>query len=271
MKITLPTQSKLRTKDFTFGVATASFQIEGAATTRLPSIWDTFCTTPGVIKDNSNGDVACDHLARWEEDIDLILALGVDSYRFSVSWPRVINQDGSINEQGMGFYVRLLDRLNQHNIKAFVTLYHWDLPQYLEDEGGWLNRQTAYRFSEYVDKVSRAFGERVHSYATLNEPFCSAYLGYEMGIHAPGLKSKDYGKKAAHHLLLAHGLAMQVLKQNSPSIAAGIVLNFTPGYALSDDPADFLAAKRADDNFNQWYIKPVIDGQYPALINDLPL
>ncbi len=270
MKITLPQHSAMTSREFTYGVATASFQIEGAADQRLPTIWDTFCATPGKIKDGSNGDVACDHLNRWQQDVDLIMSLGVDAYRFSIAWGRVINLDGSINQAGVDFYIRLLDKLEQHKIKAFVTLFHWDLPQHLQEQGGWLNRHTAYLFADYVDLISQALGDRVHSYATLNEPFCSAYLGHEIGIHAPGLASKQYGKKAAHHLLLAHGLAMQVLQKNSPNSRNGIVLNFTPGYAHTDDPRDIAAAKLADDHFNQWYIKPIIDGRYPDLIKQLP-
>lgn len=271
MTITLPKQSKMLSPEFIYGVATASFQIEGAAQSRLPCIWDTFCNTPGKIKDNSNGEVACDHIKHWQQDVDLIASLGVDAYRFSVSWPRVIKLDGSINAEGLEFYIQLLDELNRRNIKPYVTLFHWDLPQHLEDGGGWLNRETAYRFADYVDLVSNAFGDRVNSYATLNEPFCPAYLGYEIGIHAPGIKGKEFGKKAAHHLLLGHGLAMAVLQKNSPNSQNGIVLNFTPAYAVSEQPEDIAAAELADAHFNQWYIKPIIDGCYPALFNQLPL
>ena len=195
MKITLADSSPLLNPEFVFGVATASFQIEGAADSREPCIWDTFCAQPGRIKDGSDGLTACDHVARWREDVELIAALGVDAYRFSVAWGRVIRADGSINQAGLDFYIQLLDALKARNIKAFVTLYHWDLPQYLQDEGGWLNRATAYKFAEYADIVSRAFGDRVHSYATLNEPFCSAYLSYEAGIHAPGVQNRQHGRQ----------------------------------------------------------------------------
>ncbi len=263
MKIALPTDSKLNSKQFLFGVATASFQIEGGADSRLPCIWDTFCATPGKIRDGSDGLTACDHVRLWRDDVALIKSLGVDAYRLSISWPRVMHQDGSLNTQGVDFYIQLLDELKANQIKAFVTLYHWDLPQHLEDNGGWLNRETAYLFADYADKISRAFGDRVYSYATLNEPFCSSYLGYEAGIHAPGLKSKAFGRQSAHHLLLAHGLALQVLKKNSPHTMNGLVLNFTPCYPQSDDPADIAAAQLADDYFNQWYIKPVMEGCYP--------
>ncbi|MCE9686502.1 GH1 family beta-glucosidase [Shewanella sp. AS16] len=269
MKISLPQDSRLMSEHFIYGVATASFQIEGSAASRLPCIWDTFCATPGKIRDGSNGDSACEHIDRWQQDVELIAALGVDAYRLSVSWGRVLHRDGSINTQGAQFYIDLLDELKRRNIKAFVTLYHWDLPQHIEDKGGWLNRETPYLFRDYADKISRLFGDRVYSYATLNEPFCSSYLGYETGIHAPGLAKKAYGRQAAHHLLLAHGLAMQVLQNNSPHSLNGIVLNFTPCYPQSTDDADITAAKLADDYFNQWYIKPILDGAYPALLETL--
>jgi beta-glucosidase len=256
--------------DFIYGVATASFQIEGGASSRLPCIWDTFCNTPGKVADGSNGQVACDHFNLWQQDVELIDSLGVDAYRLSISWPRVIKQSGELNQEGVDYYLAILDELKARNIKAFVTLYHWDLPQYLEDNGGWLNRETAYKFQDYADKISTAFGDRVYAYATLNEPFCSAFLGYEAGIHAPGIKGKEFGKKAAHHLLLAHGLAMQVLEKNSPNSKNGIVLNFTPCYPESDSAADIAATAFADDYFNQWYIKPLFDAQYPEILAQLP-
>ncbi|WP_284246584.1 GH1 family beta-glucosidase [Thalassotalea insulae] len=270
MKLTLPHESRMKSKDFTYGVATAAFQIEGGIEQRLPCIWDTFCEKPDTIADNSNGAIACDHFHLWQQDIEMIKALNVDAYRLSVSWGRVINQDGTVNQSGIQFYLQLLDLLNQYNIKVFITLYHWDLPQYLEDNGGWLNRETAYQFQHYTEQVVNAFGDRVYSYATLNEPFCSAYLGYELGIHAPGIKGKKYGRKAAHHLLLAHGLAMQVLNKHSPKTLNGIVLNFTPAYPATDSESDIAAAKFADDYLNQWYIKPIIDGQYPEILAQLP-
>ncbi|WP_166420715.1 GH1 family beta-glucosidase [Pseudoalteromonas sp. Z1A8] len=269
-KISLPFNSPLLTKDFVYGVATASFQIEGGYEHRLPCIWDTFCSTAGKIADNSHGHIACDHYNNWQQDIDLIESLGVDAYRLSISWPRVMTQDGKLNPVGVKFYTDILDELKRKNIKAFVTLYHWDLPQHLEDEGGWLNRKTAYAFEKYVELITNTFGTRVYSYATLNEPFCSAFLGYEIGIHAPGLVGKQYGKKAAHHLLLAHGLAMNVLNKTSPNTQNGIVLNFTPAYPLTDNQQDIDSAKYADDYLNQWYMKPIMDGKYPDIINQLP-
>ena len=270
MTISLPENSILNKKQFLYGVATASFQIEGGIEHRLPCIWDTFCATPGKIADGSDGSIACDHFNRWKDDIDLIESMGVDAYRLSISWPRVMHQDGTLNSQGIEFYINLLDELKARNIKAFVTLYHWDLPQYLEDQGGWLNRDTAYAFEQYVDLVTKALGDRVYSYATLNEPFCSAFLGYEIGVHAPGKVGKEFGKKAAHHLLLAHGLGMRVLQKNSPDSLNGIVLNFTPCYPLNDSAEDNKAADYADDYFNQWYIKPLFDKVYPAINEQLP-
>ncbi|RJF33043.1 GH1 family beta-glucosidase [Pseudoalteromonas gelatinilytica] len=265
--ISLLPDSSLLKPEFTFGVATASFQIEGARDKRLDCIWDTFCEKPGAIADQSHGDVACDHVARWQQDVEMIADLAVDAYRLSISWPRVMLQDGSVNEQGMAFYAQLLSALKARNIKTYVTLYHWDLPQYLEDNGGWLNRDTAYKFKEYTELVTQHLGHLVDSFATLNEPFCSAYLGYEVGVHAPGIKSQQAGRQAAHHLLLAHGLAMQVLRKNCPDTEAGIVLNFSPTYPLTAN--DKKAAELADQYHNQWYIKAVLEGAYPSLLDDL--
>lgn len=271
MKIfNLPTNSNLRKKDFLYGVATASFQIEGSVESRLPCIWDTFCDTPGKIADASDGRIACDHINRWREDVAIMEELGVDAYRFSVSWPRVITKDGQLNHEGVAFYLELLDTLNEKQIKPFVTLYHWDLPQHLEDKGGWLNRTTAHQFQRYVELIVEAFGHRVYSYATFNEPYCSAFLGYEIGVHAPGKASKEYGRKAAHHILLAHGLAMNVLRKNSPDTMNGIVLNFTPCYSASSSEADKIATDLADQYINQWYIKPIMDKRYPDIIDMLP-
>ena len=270
MKLHLPSDSPVNAPDFIFGAATSALQIEGADEGRLPSIWDVFCDTPGNIRDHSTARVACDHVTRWAEDVRIMASLGLDAYRFSISWPRVIRQDGTVNQQGMAFYLRLLDRLNELGIKPFVTLYHWDLPQHLQDQGGWLNRDTAWRFEAYADHVTRAFGSRVYSYATLNEPYCSAYLGHETGVHAPGLTSRSAGKQAAHHLLLAHGLAMQVLRANAPVARNGIVVNLTPFYPATESPADQAAVRLADDTDNHWYLRPLLEGRYPDLVEALP-
>ena len=209
-KFQLPQDSKLRSPEFLFGVATSSYQIEGGAQLggRTPSIWDTFCNKPGAVDNADNGDVACDHFHLWKQDIEMIQGLGVGAYRLSMAWPRIIPEDGKVNEEGLKFYEQIIDECHARGLKVFVTLYHWDLPQYLEDKGGWLNRETAYKFEEYAKVVSAYFGDKIDSYATLNEPFCSAYLGYRWGEHAPGLKGEREGFLSAHHLMLAHGLAI---------------------------------------------------------------
>ncbi len=268
-KISLPENSKLLSSDFVFGVATSSFQIEGAAEERELTIWDTFCQQPGRIKDGSDGLVACEHVERWREDTDLIASLGVDAYRFSIAWGRVIRADGSVNEEGLAFYVNLVDVLETLGISAHVTLYHWDLPQYLEDRGGWLNRETAHKFAEYAEVIVKALGDKVASYATLNEPFCSAYLSYEAGIHAPGLKDRKKGRQAAHNLLLAHGLAMPILRKHAPNAEHGIVLNFSPCYPASNSEADHNAANLAHNYHNLWYLQPILTGSYPSILERL--
>lgn len=270
MTIHLGDQSPLMKRDFCFGVATASFQIEGGIAHRDPCIWDTFCKIDGAIADASDGSVACDHYHRWEQDFALIESLGVDAYRFSISWPRVMDSNGQLKPEGVAFYLKQLTWLNQKGIKAFVTLYHWDLPQFIEENGGWLNRETAYLYEHYVDQITQAFGDKVYSYATFNEPFCSAYLGYEIGIHAPGITGAKNGRAAAHHILLAHGLGMQVIRRNAPSAQAGIVLNITPTYAASSKEEDVTAATLADTLLNQWLFQPVLKGSYPDEVMRIP-
>ncbi|TLU66838.1 beta-glucosidase [Thalassotalea litorea] len=267
MKLSLPQDSRMLDKEFTFGVATASFQIEGGINSRQTCIWDTFCAKPDTIADTSDGSVACDHFNLWNDDVNLIADMGVDAYRLSLAWGRVLNKDGTANSQGIEFYRNLLSGLKAKNIKTFVTLYHWDLPQHLEDNGGWLNRQTAHEFQRYADVASRELADLVDSWATLNEPFCSSYLGYEIGIHAPGKSQQAFGRQSAHHLLLAHGLAMQVLQKNCPNSLNGIVLNFTPGYAATDSDADKQATAYANDYFNWWYSRPIFEGKYPDIID----
>lgn len=270
MTIQLNANSPLLDGDFSFGVATASFQIEGGIEHRDPCIWDTFCEIDGNIADGSDGSVACNHYHLWEQDFDLIKSLNVDAYRFSISWPRVMDCNGELKEEGVAFYIKQLDWLKANGIKAFVTLYHWDLPQFIEENGGWLNRETAYLYEHYVEKITQAFGDRVYSYATFNEPFCSAYLGYELGIHAPGKTGTANGRAAAHHILLAHGLGMQVLRKNAPNALSGIVLNITPTYPASSDPEDVAAARLADQLLNQWLFQPVLAGNYPAEVMRIP-
>ena len=268
MSITLPTQSTMLTSDFIFGVATASFQIEGATQidNRLPSIWDTFCATPGKVKGADNGDIACDHYHLWEQDIQLIKDLGVDAYRLSIAWPRVMDKNGEANQAGLNFYRQLLKKLKAEGLTVFVTLYHWDLPQHLEDKGGWLNRETAYRFKDYTDLVTQELAEWVDSWATFNEPFCAAILGYELGIHAPGLSKPEYGRQAAHHILLAHGLALPVIRKNAPASQVGIVLNMNRSYAASEKAEDQFACLMRDTLDNQFFIEPLMTGQYPQIL-----
>ena len=258
--------SKLNDPKFLFGVATASYQIEGATNVdeRCPSIWDTFCATPGAVYKQHNGDVACNHYNLYQQDVDLISSLGVDAYRFSIAWPRIIRADGSVNQKGLDFYDRLITSLEEKNITIMATLYHWDLPQYLEDKGGWLNRDTSTKFAEYVEVVSSYFGNRIDFYITLNEPWCSAYHGYRYGIHAPGIADEKSGFLACHNLLLAHGLAMPILRKNADNSKHGIVLNFTPNYPVDDSSIE--AAKFADDEHTHWFIKPLMEASYPESV-----
>lgn len=267
-KIVLPEQSKMLQPDFIFGVATSSFQIEGGRDLRQKNIWDTFCTGPNIL-DKSNGDIACDHFHRWEEDVEHIQALNVDAYRMSIAWPRVLHQDGSLNEAGLAFYEAVIDKVKALGKKVFVTLYHWDLPQHLEDQGGWLNRDTAHAFAAYADIVSQRLGDKVDAWTTLNEPFCAGHLSYEAGVHAPGLTGRKNGRQASHNLLLAHGLALPILRKNCPHAQHGIVLNIHPGYAASDSPADIEATELATQYLFTWYIDAVLKGEYPEVINHL--
>ncbi|RDI96294.1 beta-glucosidase [Meiothermus sp. QL-1] len=252
--------------DFTWGTATSAYQIEGAVAEdgRGVSIWDTFSHTPGKTHGGETGDVACDHYHRYLEDIALMRALGVNAYRFSLAWPRVFPEgQGVPNPKGLAFYDRLVDALLTAGITPWVTLYHWDLPQALEDRGGWPARETAYAFAAYADGVSRHLGDRVKHWITLNEPWCSAYLGYGAGVHAPGKQDLGLFLAAAHHLLLGHGLAVNVLRQNVPDARVGITLNLSPGHPASPHPDDVAAARRYDGFQNRWYLDPLYGYGYP--------
>ena len=249
------------------GTATAAYQIEGAVDEdgRKPSIWDTFSHTPGRIITGENGDQACDHYHRMAEDVDLLAGLGVDAYRFSVSWPRVIPDGaGPVNPLGVDFYSRLVDTLLDRGVTPLLTLYHWDLPQPLEDLGGWTNRQTAERFAEFASVMARAVGDRVHTFTTLNEPWCSAFLGYGAGVHAPGHTDNAQALAAAHHLNLAHGLGATALRAELPSDAQiALTLNPARVIAASDRPEDVAAARHVDMLANDIFLKPVFEGHYP--------
>ena len=251
--------------NFIWGVATSAFQIEGAADRRGESIWDVFCRRPGAIADGSDGLTACAHVDRLDADLDLIASLGVDAYRFSIAWPRIQTEgSGAPRSDGLGFYDRMIDGLLARGIQPYATLYHWDLPQALQLRfGGWPGRETAYRFADYADTVSRRFGDRIVSFATLNEPWVVAVLGHEQGIFAPGLRSRAMAMQASHHLLVGHGLATQAIRANCQA-EVGIVLNMSPIHPLTDTDADRAKAAIDDGLINRWYMDALHVGQYPA-------
>ncbi|MCD4527427.1 GH1 family beta-glucosidase [Nocardioides sp. cx-173] len=253
--------------DFLWGAATASFQIEGATGEdgRTPSIWDTFARVPGAVVNGDTGDVACDHYHRMPQDVALMKSLHLRSYRFSVAWPRVRPDAGPLNPAGLDFYARLVDELLAHDIRPWMTLYHWDLPQTLEDAGGWTNRDTAYRFADYALSVYDALGDRVPVWTTLNEPWCSAFLGYTGGQHAPGRQEGVAGLVAAHHLMLGHGLVVDELRRRGTTAELGITLNCTVADAHDpDDEADRDAARRIDALHNRVFLDPILTGRYPT-------
>jgi beta-glucosidase len=254
-------------ESFVWGSATAAYQIEGAAHEdgRGPSIWDTYSHTPGRTLNGDTGDVAADHYHRWQEDLGHIAALGLDAYRFSISWPRVRpGGAGAFNQAGLDFYSRLVDGLLERGVKPVATMYHWDLPQELEDAGGWAVRETALRFQEYAAGIVSALGDRVHTWTTLNEPWCSAYLGYASGVHAPGRTDPAAALAAVHHLNLAHGLAGQVVRELAPAAQLSVTLNLHVIRPESDSAADRDAARRIDALANRAFLGPMLDGAYPA-------
>lgn len=258
-------------ENFIWGTATSAYQIEGAVAEdgRKPSIWDVYSHTPGMMaRDGENGDIACDHYHRWHEDVALLASLGIKSYRFSISWPRILPDGrGAVNQPGLDFYSRLVDALLEKDIIPFATLYHWDLPAALDQpsgSAGWLARTTAEAFLEYTDTVTRCLGDRVKLWATLNEPWCSSHLGYGSNAHAPGLNDARLSLPAAHHLLLAHGLAIPVIRANSPNSQVGIVLNLIPVYPVTDNPADREACRYYDGATNRWFLDPLYGRGYPS-------
>ena len=248
------------------GAATAAYQIEGAAHEdgRRDSIWDAFCRVPGAVVGGDTGDVACDHYHRYRDDVALMADLGLQAYRFSVSWARVRPDGGAPNPKGLDFYSRLVDELLAHDIRPWLTLYHWDLPQALEETGGWTNRDTAYRFADYALTVHDALGDRVTAWTTLNEPWCASFLSYTGGEHAPGRQDPAAGLAAAHHLLLAHGLGVRALRERDATLQLGITLNLTVADPVNpDDPGDQDAARRIDGQFNRVFLDPIFRGRYP--------
>ncbi len=258
--------------DLILGAATAAYQIEGAAFEdgRTTSIWDAFARVPGAVIDAHNGDVACDHYHRMPQDVALMRELGLQTYRFSTSWARVRPDGGAPNPKGIDFYSRLVDELLAADILPWLTLYHWDLPQALEETGGWTNRDTAHRFVEYALTVHEALGDRVQNWTTLNEPWCSSFLSYTAGAHAPGRQSVEAGLQAAHHLLLAHGSAVTALREAGAE-RVGITLNFQPAEPVDPTSAsDREAARRLDDQYNRFFVHPILRGEYPeSLLADV--
>ncbi len=255
-------------QNFIWGSATAAFQIEGAtnADGRLPSIWDVFCQVPGKVRNGDTGEVADDHYHRMTEDLDLMAALGLPSYRFSVSWPRVIpGGSGPVNTAGLDFYSRLVDGLLERNITPLLTLYHWDLPQTLQNQGGWADRDTVGRFADYAEVIGRALGDRVPTITTLNEPWCSAFLGHASGVHAPGITDNSAALMVAHHLNLAHGRAVSVLRGLIPATGRlSVTLNLAQVYPASDSAEDVAAAKHVDGIANRVFLDPILRGAYPS-------
>ncbi|HKJ12127.1 MAG TPA: GH1 family beta-glucosidase [Ornithinimicrobium sp.] len=250
---------------FLWGSATAAYQIEGASHTdgRTDSIWDTFARVPGAVYEGHDGSVACDHYHRYGEDVELMRQIGLGAYRFSVSWARVCPDGGGVNQAGLDFYSRLVDALLEADIVPWLTLYHWDLPQALEESGGWPARQTAERFVEYTGVVHDALGDRVKFWTTMNEPWCSAFLGYGSGVHAPGRTDGADALRAAHHLMLAHGLAVRELRDRDSSLDLGLTLNFADVEAASDSAGDQDAERRMDGLMNRYFLEPIINGAYP--------
>lgn len=252
---------------FVWGVATSAQQIEGACRVdgRGESIWDRFASRPGSIEDGSRPSVSCGHYERWREDLDLMSWLGVGAYRFSTSWSRVMPRGvGRPNPAGLDFYDKLVDGLLTLDITPFLTLNHWDMPQSLQDRGGWPSRDTCGAFTEYAAIVGRRLGDRVRSWATHNEPWCIATLGYEEGSHAPGHRDPRAALRAAHHLLLSHGQAVNIIRSEVPGAEVGIVLNLSPGRPASTSEADRDAVRRFDGLFNRWYLDPLFKRRYPA-------
>jgi beta-glucosidase len=260
-------------KDFLFGAATAAYQIEGAAFEdgRTASIWDAFSRVPGAVIGADNGDVACDHYHRHPQDVALMKELGLETYRFSTSWSRVRPDGGAVNPKGVDFYERLVDELLDAGILPWLTLYHWDMPQALQESGGWTNRDTLSRFLEYAGTMHDALGDRVNVWTTLNEPWCASFLSYTGGEHAPGHTSIAEGLLASHHLLLAHGETVRELRSRDSSLNLGITLNHTVADPADPrNPADVDAARRVDGQFNRWFLDPIHRAEYPAdIVEDI--
>ena len=264
--------SKKFSDDFLWGCATASYQVEGATKVggRVDCIWDTYAKVPGAIIAGQNGDVAADQYNRYKEDVAIMASLGFQSYRFSIAWPRIIKEDRSVNLEGINYYINLCEELRKYNILPVVTLYHWDLPQYLEDKGGWTNRATAYEFLEYSKVCFKYLAKYVHKWITLNEPYCSAYLGYLVGRHAPGIKDFDKANRAVHHLNLAHGLVVNYYNSLNLDAEIGIVLNPNMPRPASRKAEDLKASRNQQAFDTDVFILPLLGKGYPEeVINEL--
>ncbi|MES3021907.1 MAG: GH1 family beta-glucosidase [Pseudomonadota bacterium] len=263
---TTPLASSDFARDFLWGCATSSYQIEGAVAEdgRVESIWDRFCAQPGAIRDGSTGAVACDHYHRWPEDLDLARSLGVSAYRFSIAWPRIFGGPGAKpNQRGLDFYARLVDGMLERGLQPWATLYHWDLPQYLQDAGGWQRRETIDAFVEFADTMSRHLGGRVKHWITHNEPWCTAMHGNFDGAHAPGGKDLATAMQVCHNVLVSHGMAVPLIRANSPGAQVGISLSLHPISAASDSPQDEAARVRQDGLRNRWFLDALTGRGYP--------
>jgi beta-glucosidase len=263
----MPTDTSSLPYDFVWGAATAAYQIEGATREggRGESIWDRFCAMPGKVRNGDSGEIACDFYRRYRGDVALMRELGLDAFRFSIAWPRVLPTGrGPVNEAGLDFYDRLVDELLAHEIEPFATLFHWDTPQALEDAGGWPARPTAEAFVEYAEAVAERLGDRVRHWITHNEPWVHAWIGHAWGEHAPGRESEADAVAAAHHLLLSHGWAVDAIRRAAPDAHVGITLNLSHAYPASDAPEDEAAALQVDAEGNRWFLDPIFRGSYPA-------
>jgi beta-glucosidase len=260
----LSVERRLFGPNFVFGTATSAYQVEGGQTDgRGPSIWDSFAATPGNVKNAATGAVACDHYHRWAEDLDLVRDGGFGAYRFSFAWPRLIpDGSGAVNPLGLDFYDRLIDGMLERGIQPFATLYHWDLPSPLMDRGGWMNRDIASVFADYAALVAHHFGDRLASIATINEPWCVAFLSHYLGIHAPGYRDIRAAARAMHHVLLAHGSAVGALRAEG-AMNVGVVTNLQKIDPASDADEDVAAARLFDGVFNRWYLDGIYKGKYP--------
>ncbi len=258
-------------KEFIFGVATAAYQVEGAANEggRTRSIWDTFCMEPGKVFNGDNGDIACDFYHRYSQDIVLMKELGVDSFRFSISWPRIFPTQGVCNPAGIEYYKDVLKQLKANGIKACVTLYHWDLPEWAQAKGGWVNRECIDWFLEFAEVCFREYAETVDMWATHNEPWCPSFLSYIWGVQAPGKRNIEEGLRVAHHILLSHGMAVELYRRLGLKAPIGIVLNISATYPESPNYGDQLAASNIGGFINRWFLDPLFKGTYPFDIANL--